>query len=98
MAGGKNWIKGAIKKPGAFTAQRDRYNRTHKGKNLTTNQFAKKVLSPGSKFSPKTIIASFIWPERAAQIPAAEMIYLSLAGVIMAFFGADAAVSRKKVK
>lgn len=45
-----------------------------------------------------TIIASFIWPERAAQIPAAEMIYLSLAGVIMAFFGADAAVSRKKVK
>ena len=45
-----------------------------------------------------TIVASFIWPERAAQIPAAEMIYLSLAGVIMAFFGADAAVSRKKVK
>ena len=53
-AGKKNWIKGAIKKPGAFTAQRDRYNRTHKGKNLTTNQFAKKVLSPRSKFSPKT--------------------------------------------
>ncbi len=52
--GKKNWIKGAIKKPGAFTAQRDRYNRTHKGKNLTTNQFAKKVLSPGSKFSAKT--------------------------------------------
>jgi hypothetical protein len=45
-----------------------------------------------------TITASFIWPERAAQIPAAEMIYLSLAGVIMAFFGADAAVSRKKGK
>jgi len=45
-----------------------------------------------------TIIASFVWPERAAQIPAAEMIYLSLAGVIMAFFGADAAVSRKKGK
>ena len=44
-----------------------------------------------------TIIASFIWPERAAQIPAAEMIYLSLAGVIMAFFGADAAGSRKQV-
>tara|TARA_R100001082_G_scaffold36018_1_gene18891 strand:+ start:63 stop:287 length:225 start_codon:yes stop_codon:yes gene_type:complete len=42
-----------------------------------------------------TIAASFIWPERAAQIPAAEMIYISLAGVIMAFFGADAVVSRK---
>jgi|TARA_R110002020_G_scaffold269214_1_gene484544 hypothetical protein len=45
-----------------------------------------------------TIISSFIWPERAAQIPAAEMIYLSLAGVIMAFFGADAVVSTKKGK
>jgi len=42
-----------------------------------------------------TIVASFIWPERAAQIPAAEMIYISLAGVIMAFFGADAIVSKK---
>ena len=42
-----------------------------------------------------TIIASFIWPERAAQIPAAEMIYISLAGVIMAFFGADAIVSKQ---
>ena len=45
-----------------------------------------------------TIVFSFIWPERAAQIPAAEMIYLSLAGVIMAFFGADAVVSTKKGK
>ena len=45
-----------------------------------------------------TIVCSFIWPERAAQIPAAEMIYLSLAGVIMAFFGADAVVSTKKGK
>ena len=45
-----------------------------------------------------TIAASFVWPERAAQMPAAEMIYLSLAGVIMAFFGADAVVSRKKSK
>ncbi len=45
-----------------------------------------------------TIISSFVWPERAAQVPAAEMIYLSLAGVIMAFFGADAVVSRKKGK
>ena len=50
----KNWIKGAIKKPGAFTAQRDRYNRTHKGKDLTTNQFANLVRKPGSKFSPTT--------------------------------------------
>ena len=45
-----------------------------------------------------TIIASFVWPERASQIPAAEMIYISLAGVIMAFFGADAVASRKKGK
>ena len=50
----KNWIKGAIKKPGAFTAQRDRYNRTHKGKNLTTNQFANLVQKPGAKFSAIT--------------------------------------------
>tara|TARA_R110002020_G_scaffold326057_3_gene541790 strand:- start:421 stop:648 length:228 start_codon:yes stop_codon:yes gene_type:complete len=45
-----------------------------------------------------TIAASFVWPERAADVPAAEMIYISLAGVIMAFFGADALVSRKKGK
>ena len=45
-----------------------------------------------------TIAASFVWPERAAEVPAAEMIYISLAGVIMAFFGADALVSRKKGK
>tara|TARA_R110000787_G_scaffold104629_1_gene211862 strand:+ start:964 stop:1191 length:228 start_codon:yes stop_codon:yes gene_type:complete len=45
-----------------------------------------------------TIAASFVWPERATQIPAAEMIYISLAGVIMAFFGADAVVSRKRGK
>ena len=50
----KNWIQGAIKKPGAFTAQRDRYNRAHNGKNLSTNQFANKVLAKGSKFSPTT--------------------------------------------
>ena len=42
-----------------------------------------------------TIASSFVWPERAAQVPAAEMIYLSLAGVIMAFFGADAVISKK---
>ena len=50
----KNWIQGAIKKPGAFTAQKDRYNRTHKGKNLTTNQFASLVLKPKSRFSATT--------------------------------------------
>jgi hypothetical protein len=50
----KNWIQGAIKKPGAFTAQRDRYNRAHKGKNLSTNQFANKVLAAGSKFNAIT--------------------------------------------
>ena len=45
-----------------------------------------------------TIAASFVWPERAAEVPAAELIYISLAGVIMGFFGADALVSRKKGK
>jgi hypothetical protein len=50
----KNWIQSAIKKPGAFTAQKARYNREHKGKNLTTNQFANKVLAKGSKFSATT--------------------------------------------
>ena len=50
----KDWIKGAIKKRGSFTAQKDRYNRAHEGKNLTTNQFANLVLKPTSKFSRKT--------------------------------------------
>ena len=45
-----------------------------------------------------TILARFVWPVRAAQVPAAEMIYIALAGIIMAFFGADAVVSRKKGK
>ena len=54
MAKNKNWIQGAIKKPGAFTAQKDRYNRTHKGRNPSTNQFANKVLAKGSKFSATT--------------------------------------------
>jgi preprotein translocase subunit SecE len=43
-----------------------------------------------------TIVSSFVWPERATQVPATEMIYISLAGVIMAFFGADALVSQRK--
>ncbi len=42
-----------------------------------------------------TIASSFVWPERAAQVPAAEMIYIALDGIIMAFFGADAVVSKK---
>ena len=51
----KDWIKGAIKKPGAFTAQKDRYNRANPGKrNLSTKQFASKVLKPGSKYSAST--------------------------------------------
>ena len=54
MAKNKNWIQSAIKKPGAFTAQKDRYNRSNKGRNLSTNQFASKVLSKGSKFSATT--------------------------------------------
>lgn len=43
-----------------------------------------------------TIVSSFVWPDRAAQVPAVEMIYISLAGVIMAFFGADSVASRRK--
>ena len=54
MAKNKNWIQSAIKKPGAFTAQKDRYNRTHEGRNLSTAQFANLVTKPGSKFSATT--------------------------------------------
>jgi hypothetical protein len=54
MAKNKNWIQGAIKKPGAFTAQKDKYNRGNKGRNLSTNQFANKVLKPGSSYSATT--------------------------------------------
>jgi len=49
----KNWIKGAIKKPGSFTAQRDRYNSANKA-SLSTKQFARKVLKPGSSASSTT--------------------------------------------
>jgi hypothetical protein len=54
MAKNKNWIQAAIKKPGAFTAQKDRYNRSNKGRNLSTNQFANKVLKPGSRYTATT--------------------------------------------
>ena len=49
----KNWIKGAIKKPGSFTAQRNRYNSANKA-SLSTKQFARKVLKPGSSASSTT--------------------------------------------
>jgi|TARA_R110000744_G_scaffold286958_2_gene398218 hypothetical protein len=55
MKSDKNWIKGAIKKPGAFTAQRDRYNKANPTKrNISTSQFANKVLKPGSSYSGTT--------------------------------------------
>ena len=43
-----------------------------------------------------TIIASFVWPERAKDIPAMDVLFISLSAVIGAFFGADALVSFKK--
>ena len=43
-----------------------------------------------------TIIASFVWPERAKEIPAMDVLFISLSAVIGAFFGADALVSFKK--
>jgi len=43
-----------------------------------------------------TVIASFVFPERAKEIPAMDVLFISLAAVIGAFFGADAMVSKKK--
>ena len=43
----KDWIKGAVKKPGAFTAKA-------KIAGMSTAAFADKVTKPGSKASPKT--------------------------------------------
>ena len=43
-----------------------------------------------------TIIASFVWPERAKEIPAMDVLFISLSAVIGAFFGAAALVSFKK--
>lgn len=41
------WISGAIKKPGAFTAQAKRAG-------MSTSAFAKKALAPGSKATETT--------------------------------------------
>ena len=43
-----------------------------------------------------TVIASFVFQERAKEIPAMDVLFISLAAVIGAFFGADAMVSKKK--
>ena len=43
-----------------------------------------------------TIIASFIWPEKAQGVPAVDVLWISLCAIIMAFFGADALVSKGK--
>jgi len=43
----KNWIKGAIKNPGAF-------KKKAKGAGMSTGAYAKKVTRPGSKASAKT--------------------------------------------
>ena len=47
MAHGKNWIKGAIKRPGAFTKKA-------KKAGLSTSAYAKKVTKKGSKASTRT--------------------------------------------
>jgi len=44
---GKNWIKGAIKRPGAFTAKA-------KAAGMSVSEFASKVTKPGSKASTQT--------------------------------------------
>ena len=44
---GKNWIKGAIKRPGAFTKKA-------KKAGMSTGAYAKKVLKKGSKVSTRT--------------------------------------------
>jgi len=47
MAEKKNWIQGAIKRPGAFSAKA-------KAAGKTTAQYAKQVLKEGSKASTRT--------------------------------------------
>lgn len=47
MAAKKNWIQGAIKKPGSFSKQA-------KKAKMSTSAFATKVLKPNSKASPTT--------------------------------------------
>jgi len=44
---GKNWIKGAIKRPGAFTKKA-------KKAGMSTGAYAKKVTKKGSKASTRT--------------------------------------------
>jgi len=44
----KNWIQGAIKRPGAFTKKA-------KGAGMSIGAYADKVLSPGSKASARTV-------------------------------------------
>ena len=43
----KNWIKGAVKRPGAFSAKA-------KKAGMSTAAYAKKVTKPGSKASTRT--------------------------------------------
>ena len=47
MAHKKNWIKGAIKRPGAFKAKAKRAG-------MTVSAFANKVLKKNSKYSTRT--------------------------------------------
>lgn len=47
MAGNKKWIQGAIKHPGAFSAQAKRAG-------MSTGAYAKQVLAPGSKATATT--------------------------------------------
>jgi len=47
MAAKKKWIKGAIKRPGAFRAKAKRAGRS-------TNAHARAVLKPGSRASTRT--------------------------------------------
>ena len=44
---GKNWIKGAVKRPGAFRAKA-------KAAGMSTQAYAKKVTAKGSKASTRT--------------------------------------------
>lgn len=43
-----NWIKGAIKKPGAFSAQAEK-------EGMSTEEFAKTVTANPDKYSEKTV-------------------------------------------
>ena len=43
-----------------------------------------------------TVITSFVFPDRAKEIPAMDVLFISLSAIIGAFFGADAMVAKKK--